>query len=87
MMNNPTQSTAAIEVTRPRSKPKAAPPRETDVTDDIWDHSQLIAESAVFPKAVATLEKTELDTEDPSEPIELTTTQIGFTAWIPEQDI
>jgi hypothetical protein len=49
----------------------------TDVEDDIWDHSQLIAESAVFPKAVATLEKTELVTEDPIEPMELTIAQIG----------
>jgi hypothetical protein len=58
----------------------------TDVEEDIWDHSQLIAESAVFPKAVATLEKTEFVTEDPSEPMELTTRQIGFTELIPEQD-
>jgi 4-hydroxyphenylpyruvate dioxygenase-like putative hemolysin len=56
------------------------------VEEDIWDHSQLIAESAVLPKAVATLEKTEFVTEDPSEPMELTTRQIGFTELIPEQD-
>ena len=85
-MKSPMQRTAAIEVTIPRSNPKAAPPRVTDVDEDIWDHSQLIAESAVFPKAVATLEKTEFVTEDPSEPMELTTRQIGFTELIPEQD-
>jgi len=56
------------------------------VDDDIWDHSQLIAESAVFPKAVATLEKTEFVTEDPSELMELTTMQIGFAESRPEQD-
>jgi hypothetical protein len=71
----------------PRSNPKAVPPRVTDVEEDIWDQSQLIAESAVFPKAVATLEKTELVTEDPSEPMVPTTTQIGFAKLIPEQDI
>ncbi len=54
--------------------------------EDIWDHSQLIAESAVFPKAVATLEKTEFATEDPSEPMEFTTAQIGSAELIPEQD-
>jgi hypothetical protein len=59
----------------------------TDVEEDIWDQSQLIAESAVFPKAVATLEKTEFVTEEPSEPMEPTTTQIGFAKLIPEQDI
>jgi hypothetical protein len=58
----------------------------TDVDEDIWDQSQLIAESAVFPKAVATLEKTELVTEDPSEPMELTMAQIGLAELIPEQD-
>jgi hypothetical protein len=58
----------------------------TDVDEDIWDHSQLIAESAVFPNAVATLEKTEFVTEDPSEPMELTMAQIGSAELIPEQD-
>jgi hypothetical protein len=48
------------------------------VDDDIWDHSQLIAESAVFPKAVATLANTEFVTEDPSEPIDPAMRQIGF---------
>jgi hypothetical protein len=59
----------------------------TDVEEDIWDQSQLIAESAVLPKAVATLEKTEFVTEDPSEPMELTMAQIGFAEPRPEQDI
>jgi hypothetical protein len=57
------------------------------VEEDIWDHSQLIAESAVFPKAVATLEKTEFVTEDPSELMELTMTQTGSDELKPEQDI
>ena len=54
--------------------------------EDIWAHSQLIAESAVFPKAVAALEKTEFVTEDPSAPMELTMAQIGSAEVIPEQD-
>jgi hypothetical protein len=42
-----------------------------------------MAESAVLPKAVATLENTELVTEEPRWPIDLATTQMGLSALIP----
>jgi hypothetical protein len=57
------------------------------VDEDIWDHSQLIAESAVFPKAVATLVNTEFVTEEPSEPMELAIRQMGFADPSPVHDI
>src|SRR5665213_3555471 len=60
MTNNPRQSTTAIDTTMPRSNSKLAPPSETVVDEDNCCQSQLIAESAVLPKADATL----LNTED-----------------------
>ena len=65
MMKRPMHTTAAMALIIPRSSSKLAPPNEIDVADVICDHSQLIAESAVLPKAVATLENTELVTEEP----------------------
>jgi hypothetical protein len=47
----------------------------------------LIAESAVLPNAVATLENTELVTDEPRWPMELTTWQIGLSALTPVQAI
>ena len=72
-----------MALTIPKSSSKLAPPKEIDVADVIWDHSQLIAESAVLAKAVATLENTELVTEEPKCPMDRATTQIGSSALIP----
>jgi hypothetical protein len=55
------------------------PLSETVVDDDSCCHSQLIAESAVFPKADATLLKTEDVTVEPRLPIDSATAQMGFT--------
>jgi hypothetical protein len=65
MMKRPMHTTAAMALTIPRSNSNAAPPKEIAVAEVICDHSQLIAESAVLAKAVATLENTELVTEAP----------------------
>ena len=67
-MNSPRQSTTAIDTTMPRSSSKFAPPSETVVDEDSCPQSQLMAESAVLPNAVAILEKTEVATLAPTWP-------------------
>jgi hypothetical protein len=54
------------------------PLSETVVDDDSCCHSQLIAESAVFPKADATLLNTEDVTVEPRLPIDSATAQMGL---------
>jgi hypothetical protein len=55
-----------------------APPSEIDVDVDNCCHSQLMAESAVLPKADATLLNTELVTVEPRLPIASATSQMGL---------
>ena len=75
MTNNPRQSTTAIDTTMPRSNSKLAPLRETDVDDDNCCQSQLIAESAVLPKADAMPLKTDDATLSPTWPMSLSASQ------------
>ena len=74
-----------MALTIPRSSANAGPPKEIAVAEVIWDQSQLMAESAVLPKAVATLEKTEVVTEAPRWPMDLATRQMGSSAFTPVQ--
>jgi hypothetical protein len=67
-----------MDTTMPRSSSKLGPPSEIAVDVDNCCHSQLIAESAVFPKADATLLNTELVTVEPRLPIESATAQMGL---------
>jgi hypothetical protein len=76
-----------MALTTPRSSSKTGPEKEIAVAEVIWFQSQLMAESAVVAKALATLEKTELVTEAPKWPIDVATWQMGSSALTPVQAI
>ena len=66
-----------MDTTMPRSSSKLTPPSVTAVDEESCCQSQLIAESAVFPKADATLPNTDVVTLLPMRPINFTPSQTG----------